>query len=99
MGTSGQTNISFITCVINVCHIVALCRLAPVVVNNAEKSELARIKINKIPRIYCPTYLYCRCLVVYLFLLAMLRMSLGISRSTLNSTAFITFWQPPVVPS
>ena len=41
-------------------------------------------------------YLYCLCLAVNLFLLLMLRISLGISRSTENSTAFITFWQPPV---
>ena len=36
---------SMITCVINICHIVALCRLTSVVVDNAKKSELARIRI------------------------------------------------------
>ena len=38
--------ISMITCVINICHIVALCRLTSVVVDNAKKSELARIRIR-----------------------------------------------------
>ena len=47
--TSGQIEIDqyMVTCVINICHIVALCGLTPVVVDNAKKSELTRIRIRK----------------------------------------------------
>ena len=42
-----QIKISMMTCVINICHVVALCGLTPVVVDNAKKSELSRIRIAK----------------------------------------------------
>ena len=47
--TSGQIEIDqyMVTCVINICHIVALCGLTPVVVDNAKQSKSSRIRIAK----------------------------------------------------